>query len=142
MENYLYFRKATTLATEDDEETGSTVYPVSALQGICSGTAATTTGAVTDDPDAFTMFFKRKAAGPTGGEDEAASDNVDMVIVAITTDNNQRDVIQSLLDQISTLQSDKNRGFLTIFDGGAGGTAVKAHSDIEDITIFHVETAD
>ena len=135
---YLYFRKATTAATEDDEVTGSTVYPVSALQGICSGTAATTTGAVTDDADAFTMFFKRKAAGPTGGEDEAASDNVDMVIVAIATDNNQRKVIHTILNSIET----SRKSVFTVFDGGAGGSRVAAHSDIEDITIFHVETAD
>ena len=143
MEKYLYFRKATPAATEDDEETGSTVYPLSALQGICSGTAATTTGAVTDDADAFTMFFARKAAAAgKGAEDEAAADNVDMVIVAITTDNNQGVVIKDMLDQISQLQADRNRGYLTIFDGGAGGTATKCHSDIEDITVFHVETAD
>ena len=61
-----------------------------------------------------------------------------MVIIAITTDNNQRAVIQSLLNNIET----SRKAVFTVFDGGAGGTAIKGHSDIEDITIFHVETAD
>jgi len=107
--------------------------------GICSGTAATTTGAVTDDADAFTMFFARKAAAPgKGGEDEAAADNVDMVIVAISTDNNQRKVIHKILNSVAT----SRKAVFTVFDGGAGGAEIKAHTDIEGITIFHVETAD
>ena len=59
---YFYFRKATTAATEDDEVTGSTIYPVSSLLGVSSGTSAAT--GVTDDADAFTMFIARKAAAP------------------------------------------------------------------------------
>ena len=133
---YLYFRKATTAATEDDEVTGSTIYPVSSLLGVSSGTSAAT--GVTDDADAFTMYFQPKGKSMAHGEDEATGDNVDMVIVAITTDNNQRAVIHSILNSAET----SRRSVYTVFDGGAGGASIKGHSDIEDITILHVEAAD
>ena len=133
---YFYFRKATTAATEDDEVTGSTIYPVSSLLGVSSGTSAAT--GVTDDADAFTMYFQPKGKSMAHGEDEATGDNVDMVIVAITTDNNQRDVINSILNKSAT----SRKAVYTIFDGGAGGASIKCHSDIEDITILHVEAAD
>ncbi len=133
---YFYFRKATTAATEDDEVTGSTIYPVSSLLGVSSGTSAAT--GVTDDADAFTMYFQPKGKSMAHGEDEATGDNVDMVIVAITTDNNQRAVIHSILNSAET----SRRSVYTVFDGGAGGTAIKGHSDIEDVTILHVEAAD
>jgi hypothetical protein len=133
---YFYFRKATTAATEDDEVTGSTIYPVSSLLGVSSGTSAAT--GVTDDADAFTMYFQPKGKSMAHGEDEATGDNVDMVIVAITTDNNQRAVIHSILNSAET----SRRSVYTVFDGGAGGASIKGHSDIEDITILHVEAAD
>ena len=133
---YFYFRKATTAATEDDEVTGSTIYPVSSLLGVSSGTSAAT--GVTDDADAFTMYFQPKGKSMAHGEDEATGDNVDMVIVAITTDNNQRAVIHSILNSAET----SRRSVYTVFDGGAGGASIKGHSDIEDVTILHVEAAD
>jgi hypothetical protein len=133
---YFYFRKATTAATEDDEVTGSTVYPVDALLGVSSGTSAAT--GVTDDADAFTMYFQPKGKSMAHGEDEATGDNVDMVIVAIATDNNQRDVIHRILNGVHT----SRKAVYTVFDGGAGGTSIASHSDIEDITVLHVEAAD
>ena len=46
MEKYLYFRKDSTLANDDDPANGSVMYPVSALQGIVVGDSSTA-GSVT-----------------------------------------------------------------------------------------------
>ena len=82
-ENYLYVRTGTGSASEDDEVTGSTVYPVSAFRGMCSGTS-TQLGAETDDDNALSLFFtcKGRLEGGNGDADDAAGDNVDVVILA------------------------------------------------------------
>jgi hypothetical protein len=137
-EKYLYFRKATTAATDDDEVTGSTVYPLSSFRGMCSGTSDQK-GAVTDDADAFSIFLTPKASTGSGGDaDDVQGDNVDVVVVAITTDNNQKVVMETLLDEFRF----GKQTMISVFDGGAGGSSSAIHSDIEDITVLHVENAD
>jgi hypothetical protein len=135
MEKYLYFRADATVGNDDDETAGSKVYPVSAFRGMVSGTA-TALGAVTDDADAFSMFFT--PMGKTlSAEDEAASDNVDVIVVAITTDNNQKAVMASVVSAMnSTAPHD---GFVEIFDAVTGG---KVDGDIEGITAIHTVAAD
>ena len=141
MENniWFYFRNAATAAEEDDDLTGSTYYPISSLRGMCSGTAALT-GAVTDDADAFSMFFTPKGCVAGGGEDEALTNNIDVVVVAITTDNNQKAVMDAIMDKI-VASPHGNTGVITIFDNNKGGTDVKLHSDIEGITVLHTTNA-
>ena len=39
MEKYLYFRVGTATASEDDEATGTNLYPVSHIMGALSGTS-------------------------------------------------------------------------------------------------------
>ena len=136
MENYLYFRSDSTVGNDDDETAGSTVYPASAFRGMVAGTA-TALGAVADDADAFSMFFTPK--GQTGGHgdaDGASGDNVDVVVVAITTDNNQKAVMKSI---VSALNANPGDGFVEIFDAVTG---YKVNSDIEGVTIVHTVAAD
>ena len=135
MENYLYFRSGAASA-DDDETNGSTMYPASSFRGMVSGTA-TALGAVTDDADAFSMFFTPK--GQTGGHgdaDGASGDNVDVVVVAITTDNNQKAVMKSV---VAALNANPGDGFVEIFDAETG---YKVNSDIEGVTIVHTVAAD
>jgi len=135
MENYLYFRSGAASA-DDDETNGSTMYPASSFRGMVSGTA-TALGAVTDDADAFSMFFTPK--GQTGGHgdaDGASGDNVDVVVVAITTDNNQKAVMKSI---VAALNANPGDGFVEIFDAETG---YKVNSDIEGVTIVHTVAAD
>ena len=135
MENYLYFRSGAASA-DDDETNGSTVYPTSSFRGMVSGTA-TALGAVTDDADAFSMFFTPK--GQTGGHgdaDGASGDNVDVVVVAITTDNNQKDVMKSV---VAALNANPGDGFVEVFDAVTG---YKVNDDIEGVTIVHTVAAD
>ena len=56
MEKYLYFRVGTATASEDDEATGSNLYPVSHFMGAVSGTSDAD-GAITDDDNAISLFF-------------------------------------------------------------------------------------
>ena len=51
----LYFRVGTAAASEDDEATGSNVYPVENIMGACSGTSDCN-GSVTDDDNAISLF--------------------------------------------------------------------------------------
>jgi len=137
---FLYFRVAASAAAEDDEATGSTMYPVSAIRGMCSGTSDQK-GAVTDDADAFSIFLDPKASTGSGGDaDDVQGDNVDVVIIGHTTDNNQKAVMDALIKEIVF----GNDAIITVFDGGAGGTASKLHSDIviSECSILHVENAD
>ena len=139
MEKYLYFRADSTVGNDDDETAGSKVYPVSAFRGMVSGTA-TALGVVTDDADAFSMFFTPMghiAAGAASDTDDAAADNVDVIVVAITTDNNQKAVMASVVSAMnSTAPHD---GFVEIFDAVTGG---KVDADIEGITAVHTVAAD
>ena len=134
MERYFYFRNAASAAEEDDDATGSTYYPLSAFRGMCSGTSAVT-GAVTDDADAFSMFFTPKAVVAGGGENQALTNNIDVVVVAITTDNNQKAVMDAIMDKIVT--HPHAAPVITVYDKNKGGTAVKLHDDIEGITVLH-----
>ena len=52
----LYFRVGTATASEDDEATGSNVYPVENFMGACSGTSDAN-GAITDDDNAISIFL-------------------------------------------------------------------------------------
>ena len=134
MDKYFYFRNASSAAEEDDDATGSTYSPLSSFRVMCSGTAAVT-GAVTDDADAFSMFFTPKAVVAGGGEDQALTNNVDVVVVAITTDNNQKAVMDAIMDKI--VSAPHATPVITVYDKNKGGTAVKLHDDIEGITVLH-----
>lgn len=139
MEKYLYFRSNAAVAQDDDETNGSTVYPVSSFRGAVSGTS-TALGAVTDDPDALSLYFTPKghiAAGAAGDPNDAAGDNVDVVVVAITTDNNQKAVLKSIIQSMNG--GPHSDGFVEIFDGVSGN---KVDGDIEGVTIVHTVAAD
>ena len=139
MERYLYFRADSTLTNDDDETAGSKVYPVSAFRGMVAGTA-TALGVVADDADAFSMFFDPKGHITAGGDaDGATGDHTDVVVVAITTDNNQKAVMKSILQAMNGAVNGVQQGFIEIFDAVTG---YKVNSDIEGVTIVHTVAAD
>jgi hypothetical protein len=139
VEKYLYFRKGTAAASEDDEVTGSTYYPFSSFRGACSGTSDQK-GAVTDDDDAVSLFFTPKASSGSGGDaDDVQGDNVDVVILA-TAQYGQKAVMDNLLQQMVHFSNDKNEAILTVFDGYSGSE--QNLTGITDIDILHVENAD
>ena len=141
MENYLYVRTGGATATEDDEVTGSTVYPVSAFRGMCSGTS-TQLGAVTDDDNALSLFFTTKGrTGGVGDVDDAAGDNVDVVVLACAQ-YGQKKVMANL---VAAMAAPFSGTFITLYDGYADKPSADPTTDIEGVTgstVIHVESAD
>ena len=141
MEKYLYVRVGTASASEDDEATGSTLYPVSSFRGMCSGTSDQK-GAVTDDDDALSLFFTPKASTGSGGDaDDVQGDNVDVIVLACAQ-YGQKAVMQNLVNAMQAPYSGK---FITLYDGYADKPAADPTTDIEGVTgstVLHVENAD
>ena len=85
-ETYLYFRGVANEAADDDGTAGSLLMPLSKLKGMAMGTGAIT-GALTDDEDAFTLFFEPAGIGEGDGDIDAGDNDVDAVIIATTSNN-------------------------------------------------------
>ena len=126
MEKYLYFRVGTATASEDDEATGSNLYPVSHFMGATSGTADGN-GAVTDDDDAISLYMKpiRRIAGET--EDNAGDGDPDVIVLACAQ-YGQRQLLKDLINKINAGPHDDN--FITLFDGYLDKPASAPTSDI------------
>ena len=138
MERFLYFRQSSTLTDDHDEVTGSNVYPASSFMGACSGDAALG-GAITDDDDRMSLFFKPKAKQPggAGDADDASADYNDIVVLTLTAVNTQKAALTDLVNKIYG-QPHLN-GLIDVFDAvtGNGITGVSGIHVIE-----HLETAD
>ena len=128
METYLYFRDAANAAADDDGTEGSLLFPISALKGMCMGSGAIT-GTITEDEDAFTLFFEPAGIGAGDGDIDAGDNDVDAVIIATTSNNTPQPVMQAIVEAANSHPN--SDGFITIFDSVAG---VSVHSDIEGVT--------
>ena len=125
MEKYLYFRVGTATASEDDEATGSNLYPVSHFMGAVSGTSDGN-GAVTDDDDAISLFLKPIRKTQTQ-EDNAADADPDVIVLACSQ-YGQRQLLKDLIAKINGGPHDDN--FITLFDGYVDKPASAPTSDI------------
>jgi len=130
MEKYLYFRKVSGIANDDDAN-GSLMFPVSALRGMVAGTAAVT-GAITEDDDALSLFFTPAANTQGSSADDAEDDNPDVVVIATSSNNKQKDVMTSLIKAINS-EERFGDGIIEVFDG-ITGTSVD--SNISGLTIL------
>ena len=138
MERYLYFRQSATLTDDHDEVTGSTIYPASSFAGACAGDSALG-GAITDDDDRLSLFFKPKAtqAGGAGDADDASADYNDIVVLDLTAVNTQKAALTDLVNKIYG-QPHLN-GMIDVFDA-VTGNGIAGVSGIH--VIEHSETAD
>ena len=138
MERYLYFRQSATLTDDHDEVTGSTIYPASSFMGACAGDSALG-GAVADDDDRLSLFFKPKAkqAGGAGDADDASADYNDIVVLDLTAVNTQKAALTDLVNKI--YGQPHISGMIDVYDAytGAGITGVSGIHVVE-----HSETAD
>ena len=125
MEKYLYFRVGTATNTEDDEATGSNLYPVSHFMGAVSGTSDGN-GAVTDDDDAISLFLKPIRKTQTQ-EDNAADADPDVIVLACSQ-YGQRQLLKDLIAKINGGPHDDN--FITLFDGYLDKPASAPTSDV------------
>ena len=125
MNKFLYFRVGTATASEDDNATGSNVYPVENFMGACSGTSDAN-GAITDDDDAISIFLKpiMKTQTDEGGADDADPD----VIVLACAQYGQKTLIRKLLSKVNGGPHDDN--FITLYDGYLDIAAGEPVSDI------------
>ena len=115
MRKFLYFRVGTAAASEDDEATGSNMYPADALLGMTSGTSDAN-GAVTDDDNALSLFLKpiRK----TQTDESHASDADPDVIVLACAQYGQRQVMNTLISAING--GPHSDGVIVVCDNGGG----------------------
>ena len=127
METYLYFRDVTALADDDDGVAGSLLFPLSALKGMVMGSVAID-GTITEDEDAFTLFFEPAGIGFDGDVD-AGDNDVDCVIIATKSVNNPAPVMKAIVEAANSHPN--SDGFITIFDSVTGQSV---HSDIEGVT--------
>ena len=124
MDKYLYFRAATAAANEDDDDTGSLVYPASHLLGMCSGTAAAD-GTVTDDDNALSLFLKPVKL--VAGAEADSIENADTIVLACAQ-YGQKALIKKLLSKVNGGPHDDN--FITLYDGYTNIAAGEPVSDV------------
>ena len=125
MKKFLYFRVGTAAATEDDNATGSNVYPVENFLGAVSGTSGVS-GGITDDDNAISIFLKplMKTQTAEGGADDGDPD----VIVLACAQYGQKALIKKLLSKVNGGPHDDN--FITLYDGNVTIAAGEPVSDI------------
>ena len=121
----MYFRVGTATASEDDEATGSNLYPVSHFMGAVSGTSDGN-GAVTDDDNAISLFLKPIRKTQTQ-EDNAADADPDVIVLACAQ-YGQRQLLKDLIAKINGGPHDDN--FITLYDGYLDKPASAPTSDV------------
>ena len=128
MEKYLYFRKDSTLANDDDPANGSVMYPLSALQGIVVGDSSTA-GVVSGSSSSTSLFFKpmKKAFAAEG---DAGDDHLDVVVIN-HGDFKTKDIMVSIAEAVNEPIS-RDNGFIVVYD------AVTGDSVDSNITGIHV----
>ena len=134
----LYFRVGTAAASEDDEATGSNVYPVENFMGACSGTSDGN-GAITDDDNAISLFLMPIRKTQTA--EVHASDADPDVIVLACAQYGQKALLKKLLSKINGGPHDDN--LVTLYDGYTNIAAGEPVSDIgaTGITIVAAQVA-
>jgi hypothetical protein len=116
MEKYFYVRQDSTLANDDDETAGSTVFKVSDL--ISMGSASDT---------ALALRFKPRFNAFSGGEGANVDYKTDSVTLTVAT-NNQKAVIEAICAAIAVPQIAGSPNLINLYD------AVNATTDITGVS--------
>ena len=122
MQKFLYFRVGTATASEDDNATGSNVYPIANFMGATSGTSDAN-GAITDDDNAISIFLMKTQTD----EGNAADADPDVIVLACAQ-YGQKALIKKLLSKVNGGPHDDN--FITLYDGYADRPAADPISDV------------
>ena len=138
MEKFLYFRATSGGAGDQDETSGSVLYPVSHLMGVSAGDAADPEGNITDDDDRFTMFFKPARIPQTGTSATAGNDRPDHIVFDVTSgDFDFKGLYEELVGHINKPGSLSN-GMITVYDG-VTGTGLTGITGIHQVTMNVVD---
>ena len=114
---FMHVCKSTAAADNDDEE-GSVVYPVSSIKSIGMGTMAVT-GAISESETVYHIALKPMAINSGSGDPDVLGDNVDVINVTMTTNNNAKAHMQQLIQKINSSRPTES-GFIDLFDGVNG----------------------
>ena len=137
MEKFLYFRATSGVSGDQDETSGSVLYPVSSLMGVSAGDAADPEGNITDDDDRFTIFFK-PARVHGNGSTAAGADRHDHVVLDVTSgDFDFKGLYEELVGKINQPGAHSN-GMITVFDG-VTGTGLSGITGIHQVTMSVVD---
>ena len=112
MEKYFYVRQDSTLANDDDETAGSTVFKVSDMMSM--GSASDT---------ALALRFRPRINAFGDGSAANADNKTDSVTLTVAT-NNQKAVIEALCAIIASPQIAGTPNFINLFDAVNGTTDV------------------
>ena len=117
MEKYIYWRATSGVSGDQDETSGSVMYPVSAILGISAGDGSTDPeGTITDDDDRFTIYLKPMRA-PFGDSATASMDRPDWVVFDVTSgDFDFKVLFEELVGRINSASNISNN-MITLFDG-------------------------
>ena len=127
MEKYLYFRGTAGVAGDQDETSGSVMWPVSAIRGISAGDAQAS-GAITDDDDRFTIFFNTMVND---------TDAVDHVVLDVTAGNfDFKTLYEELIMHING--GPHATGMITVYDG-VTSTGLTGITGIHQVTKADVD---
>ena len=127
MEKYLYFRGTSGVAGDQDETSGSVMWPVSAIRGISAGDAQAS-GAITDDDDRFTIFFNTMVND---------TDAVDHVVLDVTAGNfDFKTLFEEILMHING--GPHATGMITVYDG-VTSTGLTGITGIHQVTKADVD---
>jgi len=132
-ETFLYIRGGTAVSSDQDETSGSIMYPLSAFRGMTAGDSENATGAITDDDDRFTMFFTPMSAIAAGaGAAAGAVDNdPDLVVFDVTSGDFD---FKALYEEFAGLvNGTHSNGMITIFDG-VTGTGIAGITGVHQVT--------
>ena len=132
VEKWLYFRVGTAAASEDDEATGSNMYPASHLLGMTSGDAAAN-GAVTDADGRLSLYLKPIRKTQTAEVDDADA-NID-VIMLTCAQYGQRKVMNNLIAAINS----GGESVIVVCDNG-GGDETGTANRLEGITGMSIKS--
>ena len=139
-ETFLYIRGGTAVSSDQDETSGSIMYPLSSFRGMTAGDAvAGGTGAITDDDDRFTMFFlpMSVAGAGTGAAATATDDDMDVVVFDVTSgDFDFKALYEELIMHING--GPHATGMITVYDG-VTSTGLTGITGIHQVTIAAVD---
>ena len=134
MEKYIYWRATSGLSGDQDETSGSVMYPVSAILGISAGDGSTDPeGTITDDDDRFTIYLKPMRAA-FGDSATATADRPDWVVFDCTSgDFDFKGLYEELLGYINKPGAHHN-GLITLYDG-VTGTGLTGITGVHGVSI-------